>query len=183
MIGDPLKSLQDANKRSAERRNSNSSMLLNALTQGVSSDSIGASAQGGGQSFPLAASLGGNGAKIIAEARRYLGTPYVYGGNGFKGIDCSGLTQQVLKTLGVNLPRTASQQATGGTAVANLKGAQPGDLLFFDWEGTGKGKAAGNGIDHVAIYLGNGMMIEAPRPGKSVMEVKVYATPTMIRRY
>ncbi len=94
---------------------------------------------------------------------KYLGKRYSYGGNGPNSFDCSGFTSYILKTYygeylkskGINLPRTASSQATVGTSVskANL---QKGDLVFFDTVGR-----IGDNIGHVGIYIGNGKIIHA----------------------
>jgi cell wall-associated NlpC family hydrolase len=115
---------------------------------------------------------GGTGAAVVADARKYLGIPYVWGGtNPQVGLDCSGLTQRVYADLGVKLPRTAHEQARVGKAVPSLKLAKPGDLLAFH-----------NPATHIAIYIGNGMMIAAPHPGDHVKVEKVYMTPSTIRR-
>ena len=94
---------------------------------------------------------------------KYLGKRYSYGGNGPNSFDCSGFTSYILKTYygeylklkGINLPRTASSQATLGTPVsrANL---QKGDLVFFDTAGR-----IGDNIGHVGIYIGDGKIIHA----------------------
>src|SRR5690606_12533755 len=87
----------------------------------------------------------------------------VWGGNSLtKGVDCSGLVQQVYKQLGIALPRTADQQAHTGvkTSISKLL---PGDLVA--WQGGYRGP---NYVGHIAIYLGNGKILEAPEPGKSV---------------
>ena len=100
-----------------------------------------------------------SGQAIVNEARKYLGTRYVYGGNSpSTGFDCSGLVQYVCRKVGVSVNRSSSAQYGNGTAVsrANL---QPGDLIFF---------SKGSGISHVVIYAGNGQVIHSPRPGKSV---------------
>jgi cell wall-associated NlpC family hydrolase len=104
-----------------------------------------------------------SGSDVVADARRYLGVPYRWGGTDpSTGLDCSGLTQQVYGDLGISLPRVSRDQANVGTAVGSLSDAQPGDLLFF-----------GSPVHHVAIYEGNGMMIEAPHTGQSVKEIPV----------
>ncbi|MCW2704852.1 MAG: Lytic transglycosylase catalytic [Blastococcus sp.] len=113
---------------------------------------------------------------VVAEAQKYIGVPYLWGGTDpSKGLDCSGFTQLVYGNLGVDLPRTSSQQATAGTPVASVADARPGDLVFFDYS------SSRAGIDHVGIYVGNGKMIAAPQPGEAV-NVQDVGTPTVIRR-
>jgi hypothetical protein len=113
---------------------------------------------------------------VVAQAQKYIGVPYVWGGtDGSKGLDCSGLTQLVYKNLGIDLPRTASQQATAGSPVASLAQARPGDLVFFDYS------ASRAGVDHVGVYIGGGKMIAAPQEGESV-KVQDVGNPTVIRR-
>lgn len=99
---------------------------------------------------------------VISAARSALGTPYTWGGNSLaNGVDCSGLIQQAFAKAGIELPRVSYQQANQGTQVG-FKGLQAGDLVAWD------NSSRNNGADHIAIYLGNGMIIEAPRPGLSV---------------
>ena len=113
-----------------------------------------------GSSNSVSASFDGSasGSALVAQASKYVGTRYVYGGTSPSGFDCSGLVQYALRKLGVSVPRSSSSQYGCGTAVskANLK---PGDLVFF---------SRGGGISHVAIYAGNGQVIHAPRAGKRV---------------
>jgi peptidoglycan DL-endopeptidase CwlO len=113
---------------------------------------------------------------VVTEAQKYLGVPYLWGGTDpSKGLDCSGFTQLVYGNLGVDLPRTSSQQATAGRAVASIADARPGDLVFFDYS------SSRAGVDHVGIYIGNGKMIAAPQAGESV-KVQDVGKPTVIRR-
>ncbi len=122
-------------------------------------------------------STGTSGEDVVAEARKYVGTPYVWGGTDpEKGLDCSGLVQVVYKNLGIDLPRVSNQQAASGRPVASMAEAQPGDLIAWDRS------SRNNGADHIAIYIGDGKMIEAPRTGLDVRIIDVPSTPDMIRR-
>jgi cell wall-associated NlpC family hydrolase len=90
---------------------------------------------------------------FMRKVEPLLGTPYRWGGTSpSSGFDCSGFTRYVYNSLGVDLPRTSSQQFTEGTKVS-MDEMQPGDLIFFD---TGSGS-----ISHVGIYMGNGKMAHA----------------------
>lgn len=112
---------------------------------------------------------------VLDDAKKYLGVPYLWGGTDpSQGLDCSGFVQRVYGDLGVQLPRVSGDQARAGTAVASLADAQPGDILAF-----------GSPVHHVAIYAGNGEMIEAPHTGDHVKIIKVadFGEPvTQIRR-
>jgi cell wall-associated NlpC family hydrolase len=98
-----------------------------------------------------------------AESRR--GLPYVWGGAGPSTFDCSGLVQWAFAQAGVRMPRVADDQARAGPAVP-ISELGPGDLLFYHTDPTAPGY-----ISHVAIYLGNGWMIQAPEPGLDVQIV------------
>lgn len=100
--------------------------------------------------------------KALAFARAQIGKPYVWGATGPDSYDCSGLTQAAWKAAGVDLPRTTWDQVNAGTTVS-LADAQPGDLVFFY-----------DDISHVGMYIGNGMMIHAPKPGAYVREESIY---------
>lgn len=106
---------------------------------------------------------------LISFARRFLGTPYVWGGTSPNGFDCSGFTQYVYKQFGVNLPRISADQARAGKRIG-LGDLKPGDMVAWD------NSSRNNGADHIAIYIGNGLIIEAPRPGRSVQITSLYDT-------
>ncbi|WP_454050986.1 C40 family peptidase [Cellulomonas sp. Marseille-Q8402] len=113
------------------------------------------------------------GQDLVESAKKYLGTPYVWGGETLAegGLDCSGLVQLALGDLGITgVPRVARDQATIGQEVASLDEALLGDLVVL------------NGGKHIGIYVGDGQMIDAPKPGKAVTIRDVYAEPTTIRR-
>lgn len=94
------------------------------------------------------------GQQIVAEAKKHLGTPYVWGGASPSGFDCSGLVYYVLKTLGYSPYRTPADQYLQGTYIEKSD-LQPGDIVFFH------GTYAG-GISHVGIYAGDGQFIHSP---------------------
>lgn len=100
--------------------------------------------------------------KALAFARAQIGKPYVWGATGPESYDCSGLTQAAWKAAGVTIPRTTYDQVTAGTTVP-VSQAQPGDLVFFY-----------DDVTHVGIYVGNGMMIHAPKPGTYVREESIF---------
>lgn len=99
----------------------------------------------------------GKGAIAVAEARKQLGKPYVWGGSGPDNFDCSGLTAWAWKAAGVRLSHSAYTQYFETTRVP-IDAVQPGDLLFF-------GKNGVESIHHNAIYIGGGDMIEASQSG------------------
>lgn len=93
--------------------------------------------------------------RLVDAARRWLGTPYRYGGNDRKGIDCSGFTCAVFKEVtGIKLPRSAREQADFCRRI-DRRDLRVGDLVFF----TSKG--GGSRINHVAIFIGNNKIIHA----------------------
>lgn len=118
---------------------------------------VGGSLQGNAQTNPQGESA------VVDSARKYLGTPYVWGGTSPSGFDCSGFVQYVLAENGKSVPRTSQEQFASGQAV-DKSNLQAGDLVFYNWSG-------GTEATHVGIYEGNGKMIHAPHPGDVVKEV------------
>lgn len=92
---------------------------------------------------------------VIDLAKQYIGTPYVWGGTQPGGLDCSGLIQLAMKQAGISVPRVSWDQLAMGQRT-DVKDLQPGDLVGF------------HGGSHVALYLGNGQILEAPRTGLNV---------------
>ncbi|HEV2374889.1 MAG TPA: C40 family peptidase [Streptosporangiaceae bacterium] len=105
--------------------------------------------------------------RFLAAAESRVGRPYVWGGSGPFVFDCSGLVQWSLAQAGVVMPRVAADQALTGPAVP-VSRLSPGDLLFYHTDPT-----APNYVSHVAIYLGDGKMEQAPEPGMDVEIVPV----------
>jgi len=104
---------------------------------------------------------------FLQAAESRLGMPYVWGAAGPDSFDCSGLVQWSFRQAGVIMPRVAADQARTGPAVP-VNQLQPGDLLFYHTDPT-----APDYISHVAIYFGDGKMIQAPQPGMNVEMVPV----------
>ena len=94
----------------------------------------------------------GNTNRIVSNASKYMGTPYVYGGTSSSGLDCSGLVYKALTDVGIDVPRTTAQGYKDMSNKIGESNAKPGDLVFFGANGL---------VDHVGIYTGNGQMINA----------------------
>lgn len=137
--------------------NSGSTMIVS-----TASGNVVKSTAGNTQYVPNGAKASGSASAVIAEAEKFIGVPYVWGGESPSGFDCSGLMQYVFGAEGVSLPRTAAEQQECGTPVA--KGdLQPGDLVFW-----------GEPAYHVAMYIGNGEIIAAPHTGAYVTTMSLY---------
>jgi cell wall-associated NlpC family hydrolase len=101
--------------------------------------------------------VGGRAGTAIAFAKSKIGIYYQWGGTGDPGYDCSGLTQAAYAAAGISLGRTTYDQVTDGYEVAPiLSNLQPGDLIFY------------NGNEHMAIYVGNGVVVHAPSTGYKI---------------
>ncbi len=96
----------------------------------------------------------------LSFAAQQLDTPYLWGGTGVGGFDCSGLVQAAYGHAGIVLPRVAQDQFDAGPVVPAGSLVEPGDLVFF-----GNGPSA---VEHVGIYVGEGQMIDAPHTGAVV---------------
>ena len=86
-------------------------------------------------------------------AMKFLNSPYLWGGKGFMGIDCSGFTQLIYFLCGITIPRDASEQEKKGKVISSVSDAEKGDLVFF--------KNDNEKINHVGIYLGSNNIIHA----------------------
>ncbi|CAL9360247.1 hypothetical protein SUDANB121_00660 [Nocardiopsis dassonvillei] len=128
---------------------------------GVDPTSVETAGSGGG----AAVAASGDVQAVLDFARAQIGKPYVWGGTGPDGYDCSGLVQAAWARAGVSLPRTTYDQVNAGTRISRDQ-VQPGDLLFFYSE---------SAPSHVGIYSGNGRMIHGSNPSKPLEEVSLAA--------
>ncbi|GAA0667922.1 C40 family peptidase [Streptomyces thermocarboxydovorans] len=160
------KKQEEAARKAAElaRQQEEQRKAQEAAQREAAQQESGSSGSSSGTTTPPAtdSSYATKAAKAIAFARSQIGKPYVWGATGPGSYDCSGLTQAAWKAAGVTLPRTTYDQVDAGTTVP-LSQAQPGDLVFFY-----------DDVTHVGIYIGNGMMIHAPKPGTYVREESIY---------
>ena len=116
-----------------------------------------------GAGFASAADTSQVRAAVLTEAHRWLGVPYVFGGNTMAGVDCSGFTLQVYaRAAGVHLPRVSYLQAKRGRRTLS---PQPGDLVAF-----------GSPVHHVGIYIGGGQIVHAPHTGTVVRTEAIWHT-------
>lgn len=136
--------------------NTSGSNSSSSSSTGSSSASSGSSSSGSSSS----SSSSSKGAAVVATARLYLGVPYVWGGTTPAGFDCSGFTNYVYAKNGISLPRVSQAQMNSGRAISYAE-AQPGDLVWM------------SGGGHVAIYIGGGLVIHAPKPGDVVKVAQV----------
>jgi gamma-D-glutamyl-L-lysine dipeptidyl-peptidase len=123
---------------------------------------VAAASSAGSQAVSVAA--------LVAQARRFLGLPYLWGGTSSFGYDCSGLVYALYDRYGIELPRDAADQQHAGTPV-RLDALRPGDLLFF------AGPHGHGRVHHVAIYAGGGLMIDAPQSGAAVELIPMISSP------
>jgi peptidoglycan DL-endopeptidase CwlO len=127
---------------------------------GPSSGSSGSGNRSSGSSSPVSSGAGAPSSaarQAVAYAKAQLGKPYIWGAEGPRGFDCSGLTMMAWKSAGVSIPRVSRAQYGIGRHISSMSALEPGDLVFF-----------GHPIHHVGLYVGNGTMIEAPYTGANV---------------
>jgi cell wall-associated NlpC family hydrolase len=151
------------------RRSFRGAALALVTGAGIALTPVAASANAGGPvggapvavaAAPVAAPT--QAAQIAVDtALAQQGKPYVWGGTGPGGYDCSGLTYSAYQAAGVTIPRTSRDQSTAGVYVDRAS-LQPGDLIFFY-----------NPVGHVGMYIGNGLMVHSSTYGQPVKVVPV----------
>jgi cell wall-associated NlpC family hydrolase len=168
-----LEAEQAAQAAAAQKAAQAQLAALQAQRTSSSSSSSGGSSSSSAPSSSTSVKVptgSGRGAAAVAFARAQIGKPYIFGGTGPGGYDCSGLTMASWKAAGVTIPRTATAQMQGLTAVS-ASSAQPGDLVFF----------YGNSsyVNHVGLYIGGGMVIHASQPGNPISIAPVSSMPVV----
>ncbi|WP_062203704.1 C40 family peptidase [Demequina salsinemoris] len=147
---------------------SNSTSTTGTSSSGTSSSSTSSSSSSSSGSTKSSSAVKAaiSGSAVIAEASKYVGTPYVSGGSSpSTGFDCSGFVSYVYGQLGISLPHQSGAYYSVGTRVSS---PQPGDIIVSP--------------GHVAIYAGPNLQIDAPRPGKSVQFRSIWqSNPVYVR--
>lgn len=139
------------NETSSNSGYSSSSSSSSSYSNSSSNSSSSSSSSSNGSS----SSTSSKRANIVNYALRFEGNPYVWGGTSLtNGADCSGFVQSVFRDNGIYIPRDSRSQAASGRTVS-ISNIQPGDLIFYDRNGT---------INHVGLYIGNGQVINASSP-------------------
>jgi cell wall-associated NlpC family hydrolase len=167
-----LKKQQEAEQAAAQAQLDAELVTSLGGTAGAATASANqASSSAGGPSVGYSGTSTVEGAAAVRAAESQLGVPYVWGGETpGVGFDCSGLTQWSWRQAGVSIPRTATSQYWAVPHVS-LSALEPGDLLFYS-----NLDPTQPGIDHVAMYVGSGTLIQAPFTGTVVREVPLYTT-------
>ncbi len=112
------------------------------------------------------------GARVVAEASRHRGKPYVYGANGPNSFDCSGFVQYVYGRVGIRVPRTSGAQAAASTPVSR-SAMRPGDLIIM---------RSGGRVSHVGIYAGANSMWVARKTGTTITRQVIWTSSYSVGR-
>jgi hypothetical protein len=119
---------------------------------------------------------GNRGEAIVENGKQFLALPYLWGGMSSYGYDCSGFAYNMHRSVGIQIPRDASDQARSGQLVEK-DDLLPGDLLFFAFE-EGKGR-----VHHVGIYMGDQQMIHSPDTRGTIEIVKLDESYRLIKEH
>lgn len=164
---------EERERIAAEERRARAAALAAAKAAGAAgtSDKKSSSKSSAASPTPRARASSGpksssnRGERVMAFAKRQLGKPYEFAAEGPGSYDCSGLVLAAWKSVGVSLPRLADDQLTAGRKVSRSE-LRPGDVIGYY-----------SPVHHVGLYLGNGKIVDAPRPGKSVRVVSIDYMP------
>ena len=160
-----LQKEEEAKRKAAAAQSSNSSSGSSTASSGSTS---GYSSKSSGKTATV--SGGGGGSSIASTGLRYVGNPYVYGGNSLtNGTDCSGFVHLIYAACGISTPRDSNSLAGGGRAVSESE-MLPGDVVCY--------------YGHVGIYIGNGQIVHASTPSSGIKVSNMYyRSIRCVRRY
>ncbi len=160
-----LQKEEEAKRKAAAAQNSTSSAGSSTASSGSTS---GYSSKSSGKTATV--SGGGGGSSIASTGLRYVGNPYVYGGNSLtNGTDCSGFVHLIHSACGISTPRDSNSLAGGGRAVSESE-MLPGDVVCY--------------YGHVGIYIGNGQIVHASTPSSGIKVSNMYyRSIRCVRRY
>ena len=160
-----LQKEEEAKRKAAAAQNSTSSSGSSTASSGSTS---GYSSKSSGKTATV--SGGGGGSSIASTGLRYVGNPYVYGGNSLtNGTDCSGFVHLIHSACGISTPRDSNSLAGGGRAVSESE-MLPGDVVCY--------------YGHVGIYIGNGQIVHASTPSSGIKVSNMYyRSIRCVRRY
>lgn len=173
-VGTAAKNISDSNKRlfaTAQQAGAARKAAQTAASGGSTGGSSSSGGSYGSNTYTVPVGVTGNRAQALRLASGYLGTRYVLGGTSTSGIDCSGLVMQVYNQLGYNVSRhsaTWQRDNIPGVRTNNLNSLQPGDLVAWK-DGS-----------HIAIYAGNGEIIEAANEQRGTLRRKLWASPSAV---
>lgn len=158
-------------EEAAERERATSSATSQVAVGDQANNYVqGASVRGAGKAWQADGKLSKSRNALLQNASSYLGTPYVLGGRSYKGIDCSGLVMSVYNKFGFNITQhhAGVQGRTIPGVRTGIKNLRPGDIVAWK-DGS-----------HIAIYAGNGEIIEAPNPRRGTVRRKLWANPDAV---
>lgn len=160
-----LQKEEEAKRKAATAQSSTSSAGSSTASSGSTS---GYSSKSSGKTATV--SGGGGGSSIASTGLRYVGNPYVYGGNSLtNGTDCSGFVHLIYAACGISTPRDSNSLAGGGRAVSESE-MLPGDVVCY--------------YGHVGIYIGNGQIVHASTPSSGIKVSNMYyRSIRCVRRY
>ena len=160
-----LQKEEEAKRKAAAAQSSTSSAGNSTASSGSTS---GYSSKSSGKTATV--SGGGGGSSIASTGLRYVGNPYVYGGNSLtNGTDCSGFVHLIYAACGISTPRDSNSLAGGGRAVSESE-MLPGDVVCY--------------YGHVGIYIGNGQIVHASTPSSGIKVSNMYyRSIRCVRRY
>lgn len=155
-------------KQSEKRQQRRAALLLPGNSTASSGSTSGYSSKSSGKTATV--SGGGGGSSIASTGLRYVGNPYVYGGNSLtNGTDCSGFVHLIYAACGISTPRDSNSLAGGGRAVSESE-MLPGDVVCY--------------YGHVGIYIGNGQIVHASTPSSGIKVSNMYyRSIRCVRRY